>query len=76
MNAYIEPCFIPYGLTKEDLIKWRKIVYRKFYFRPKIVFSYLSQIRSPRQAAVLFRGFASLSALLFKNKNEYEKETA
>lgn len=63
MNAYTEPCFVPYGLTKRDLIKWRKKAYREFYLRPKIIFSYLSQIRSPRQIAVLFKGFFALLKL-------------
>jgi len=63
MNAYTEPCFTPYGLTKRDLIKWRKKAYREFYLRPKIVFSYLSQIRSPRQILILFKGFFSLLKL-------------
>lgn len=65
MNAYTEPCFIPYGLTKKDLIKWRKIIYRRFYLRPKVIISYLSQIKSPRQAGVLLSGFGSLLKLWF-----------
>lgn len=65
MNAYTEPCFIPYGLTKEDLIKYRRLMYRKFYFRPKIIFSYISQIRSPYQLMVLLKGFISLVNLFF-----------
>ncbi len=70
MNAYVEPCFVPCGLTKEDLIKWRKRAYRQFYFRPKIVFSYLSQIRSLSQIKVLFKGLFSLIKLtVIKRKN-------
>lgn len=66
MNAYTEPCFVPYGLTKEDLIKYRKLAYRQFYLRPKIIFSYLLQIRSPLQLAVLLKGGFSLARLVFK----------
>ena len=69
MNAYTEPCFVPYGLTKEDLIKYRKLAYRQFYLRPKIIFSYLLQIRSPAQLVVLFKGGLSLLNLLFKKPN-------
>ena len=69
MNAHVEPCFVPYGLTKEDLVKYKKRAYREFYLRPKIIFSYLSQIRKPSQLVVLFKGFSSLLKLWFtKNK--------
>lgn len=73
MNAYTEPCFIPYGLTKEDLIRYRKIMYRKFYFRPKIIFSYLSQIKNISQTIALSRGFSALLALLFKRLNQKDE---
>jgi len=65
MNAYVAPCFVPYGLTKEDLVKYRKKAHREFYLRPKIIFSYLSQIRKPSQILVLIKGFLSLLKLSF-----------
>jgi len=65
MNAHVEPCFVPYGLTKADLIKYKKKAYREFYLRPKIILSYLLQIKKPSQAIVLLRGFSSLLKLWF-----------
>lgn len=31
------PCFVPFGLTEEELICYRKYIYRTFYLRPKII---------------------------------------
>jgi len=63
MNAYTEPCFVPYGVTKQELIKYRKLAYWQFYLRPKIIFSHLSQIENPKQIIVLVKGFFSLMKL-------------
>lgn len=38
--------FIPDGLTEEDLIKFSKKVFRKFYLRPKIIWVHLKRLRS------------------------------
>ena len=37
--------FIPYGLSKGILEKYRKKAFLKFYLRPKVIFSYLKNIR-------------------------------
>jgi len=63
MNAYVEPCFIPYGITKQEMIKYRKLAYFQFYLRPKIIFSHLSQIENPKQIIILIKGFLSLLKL-------------
>ena len=34
------PSFIPFGLTEEELINYRKNIYKTFYLRPKIIFRY------------------------------------
>ncbi|HLD58706.1 MAG TPA: radical SAM protein [archaeon] len=50
-----ETCFLfkatysPKGLSIEELQKLRKQGLRKFYFRPKIIFSMLGEINSPKQ---------------------------
>ena len=71
MNCYLAPCFVPYGLTKEEIIKYRKRAYREFYLRPKIIFSHLSQIRSFHQVMVLAKGGTALLKLwLGKTKSK------
>ena len=70
MNAYIEPCFIPRGMTKEELIKYRNKAFREFYLQPRIIFSYLFSIRSMKQVSNIFKGIKALFKLLIKNKHE------
>jgi len=40
----VEPVFIPYGLTKKYLKDKASEIFRKFYFRPKIIFYHLKKI--------------------------------
>ena len=46
MGVFKEPVFIPRGLTKKDLIKWNKRGFVSFYLQPRIILSYLLQLRS------------------------------
>lgn len=46
MNLF-SPVFVPSGMTKEQLINGQKRAIRKFFFRPKVVSSYLKMIRDP-----------------------------
>lgn len=69
MNMYTEPCFIPYGLTKEELVSLRKKAFREFYLRPRIFFSYIRLIRNPAHILKLYKGSKALLTLwIHKNK--------
>jgi anaerobic magnesium-protoporphyrin IX monomethyl ester cyclase len=50
MNLF-SPVFIPHGMTKQQLIDSQKIAIRKFFFRPRAVWSYLKMVRNPIIAA-------------------------
>ncbi|HRS54073.1 MAG TPA: radical SAM protein [Bacteroidales bacterium] len=39
---YWRPVFVPYGLTKEILLKKHKEIYRRFYLRPRIILRYFT----------------------------------
>jgi len=69
MNAYTEPCFVPYGISKEELIKYRNTAFREFYLQPRVIFAYLTSIRSVRQIMTIVKGLAALLKLLCKNKD-------
>jgi len=69
LNAYVEPCFIPYGMTKEELIKYRNMAFNEFYLQPRIIFAYLTSVRSLKQVAAIANGALALLKLLFKKKN-------
>lgn len=41
------PVFTPKGMTKEQLIKWQKLAIRKFFFRPRALWSFLKMVKHP-----------------------------
>jgi radical SAM superfamily enzyme YgiQ (UPF0313 family) len=47
--------FVPYGFTRRDLRRYLKIVHRKFYFRPRIIWSYIKLMRDPKYRRQLLR---------------------
>lgn len=64
------PEFIPYGLTKEDLIYYYKKAYREFYLRPKTILYFLKKFRRRELRKKLIRsGFSFLRFLLKKDVN-------
>lgn len=71
-----KPVFIPHGLTANDLIKASKRMFRRFYFRPKIVLDYLRRIRSFKHLTHYLKGVYGLLEWIFKKKNsvQYARE--
>ena len=61
----LAPAFLPTGLVSDDLERWAARSYREFYLRPRIVWRYLSGIRSPYHVLQIIRGgLALLSSLV------------
>lgn len=56
-----QPVFIPHGLTKEDLIAWNKRGFRSFYLQPRIILSYLRNIRSFGEAQKILLGIMTIA---------------
>jgi len=55
------PVFIPKDISKEELVYYHKLAFRKFYFRPRIIYQYLSSIfRDYRNILKLFLGAKGL----------------
>lgn len=67
LNAW-RPVFMPHGLTKDDLIRYSNEFHKRFFFRPKIILSYLFKIRSWRHFKVYLQGF--LAFLTFVRKKQ------
>ena len=66
MSMY-NPVFVTNGLTKQELLEYQKLAYRKFYLRPKIIYSVMTKARGLDAATVLFNGaFNVLQMLLAK----------
>ncbi|MDD5590180.1 MAG: radical SAM protein [Candidatus Portnoybacteria bacterium] len=62
------PVFIPFGVSQEEMERYSKMFYRKFYFRPRIDLNYLKKVRSPRHLRIYFSGFLALLDWVFKRK--------
>jgi anaerobic magnesium-protoporphyrin IX monomethyl ester cyclase len=57
----IEPIFWPYGLEKEDLMLAARRIFRRFYFRPRIIIYHLKKcLKSPKLLSGYFQGLASV----------------
>ena len=69
MNAYTGPCFIPNGITKDELIEYRDKAFIEFYLQPRIVFSYIGSIKTMKQFVTIIKGGFALLKLLIKKKN-------
>lgn len=55
------PVFIPKDLTKEQLLSYHKLAFRKFYFRPRIICKYLvSVFKDYKNIQKLFLGAKGL----------------
>jgi radical SAM superfamily enzyme YgiQ (UPF0313 family) len=72
MGVFKEPCFIPYGLTKEVLIKYQKKAFWQFYLQPRVIISYLRALKSFSDFFNFFKtGFGvALSLIIKRKKNE------
>jgi hypothetical protein len=67
MNMWT-PVFIPHGLTEKILQKNKKIFFREFYLRPRIIYKYLRLIRSKEQLLKLMSAFWTFLVSLLKSK--------
>lgn len=72
---YWNVVFVPFGLKNNDLKKYQNKLFREFYFRPRIIYSYLFSIRNGYQLICLIRAFvAFLKFILSPSKSNLEKQ--
>ncbi len=65
--------YVPFGLKKEDLEKYNRLFFRKFYFRPRIIWNHFKRLRSPRHFKVYFLGFLALCEWIFVSGKQQKK---
>jgi radical SAM superfamily enzyme YgiQ (UPF0313 family) len=54
------PVFVPKGMSRDELIIYAKRSFRRFYFRPKILWGYLKNLRKPGAVTKLASGVYSM----------------
>tara|TARA_Y100000294_G_scaffold175534_1_gene195861 strand:+ start:737 stop:2173 length:1437 start_codon:yes stop_codon:yes gene_type:complete len=64
MNFW-QPIFIPPGLTGKDLAHFQKIMFRVFYFRPKIIIRYFLKLLDPSLTKKILFSFFVFCKFLF-----------
>lgn len=64
--------FVAHGFTREELIKINQATYRKFYFRPRIIWSYLKRMTGIRFIVIMAKGMYGLLSTLFVKKKYFE----
>lgn len=62
------PMFVPNGLTKEEMKYYSNQFHKRFFFRPKVIASYLFKIRSLKHLYVYMQGFLALVNFLRKKE--------
>jgi anaerobic magnesium-protoporphyrin IX monomethyl ester cyclase len=81
--TYQGAAFIPYSMTREDILKLRQIAFRRFYSRPSFLFKRLLELRNPLEFMTAVKSLRSLFYLwtnehIFSRgkhdaKSDYEK---
>ena len=70
----LNPVFVPEDITSEDMKTTSNRMYRDFYLRPRIIFSYISRIiRTPRAFKTIFSGFLAFIKLIIGGKGTQNK---
>jgi radical SAM superfamily enzyme YgiQ (UPF0313 family) len=59
MNMWY-PVFVPEGMSQHELVASAKRAFRRFYFRPKVLCSYLKTLRKPGAVTKLATGIYSM----------------
>jgi radical SAM superfamily enzyme YgiQ (UPF0313 family) len=67
----LKVCFVPKGLTKEDLLFYQSKALRDFYLRPRIIWSYMKMcLKHPENVMKLVQGaVALLLTMLYQKKS-------
>lgn len=66
--SMFHPTFIPYGLTKKDLVYYYKKAYRQFLFRPGTIWYFAKKLRRPELRKKIIKSAFIFIKFLFKRK--------
>ncbi|MBI5741720.1 MAG: cobalamin B12-binding domain-containing protein [Nitrospirae bacterium] len=64
--------FVAEGFTREELIRINQSTYRRFYFRPRIILSYLKRMTGARFIIIMAKGMYGLLSTLFIKRKYFE----
>ena len=58
--TYQGAAFIPYSMTREDILKLRQIAFKRFYSRPSFIIRKLLELRHPNDFIIAAKSIRSL----------------
>ncbi|HHT9159466.1 MAG TPA: B12-binding domain-containing radical SAM protein, partial [Candidatus Brocadiaceae bacterium] len=64
--TYQGAAFVPYSMTREEILKLRQMAFKRFYSRPSFIIKMLLELRTPHDFMVAFRSAKSLFWLWIK----------
>ncbi|MEW6109358.1 MAG: radical SAM protein [Nitrospirota bacterium] len=65
--TYQGAAFIPFTMTREEILELRRIAFKKFYSRPSFILKKLIELRSPREFIIAVKSARSLFWLWTKS---------
>ena len=60
------PCFVPFSMTAEEMMKLRRVAYVSYFLRPKFILYRLTNMMSPFQLRAIFHGAMSILEMLIE----------
>jgi radical SAM superfamily enzyme YgiQ (UPF0313 family) len=69
-GIYTAPVHHLEELSRRDILKFKKMAFRKFYLRPKKIFQYFQDIKSLKQVIFLIQGFFFILSQIIKNEKK------
>jgi len=68
-KSFWEPTFVPWGMEREDLIRFHRQFYREFYFRPEVLSRHLEEIHSVRDLYKYVQASSLFSFLFYDSES-------
>ena len=65
--TYQGAAFIPYSMTREEILKLRQIAFKRFYSRPSFILKKLLELRTPHDFSTALKSLRSLFWIWTKN---------
>ncbi len=72
----LNPVFVPYGLSENELVKWQRKILRDFYFKPSTLWSYSKRLLcnpTPQYIKGLSKSVIALTRTVFSKNTKPKK---
>lgn len=74
--TYQGAAFVPYTMTRDEIIRLRQLAFRRFYSRPRFILKRISALRNSDDLRAAFTGFKSLLSLWLRRDLFIRRQTS